>query len=747
LNKIINICFFFLCFYHVANGQQDTSVITMDKLGKADFLVKEIDNSSVVTSASRNAKNLENLPFTAYVITKEVIAQRGYQTIVDIIKDLPGTRVSQPGSAVHGETFSLRGLFGNYYTKILLDNVPIQPSATNGMPIGAQFPIQSIERVEVIYGPASDVYGADAMAGVINIITKKSDKIKWGNASLIMGNPYLSGVKFTAGGKFGKANRVYNYTMYGGYRQFRDKNITEGYGDVYNPQNYAPTGDTSYLSNPNYEGTLTAPSFNGLPSSSAHAGLRLSGKRITLGFDGMLRNEHSAIGLNPLYSTYHNPNTKMGERIFRGYGAYEAKIKNWNSRTYISWLSYQMDRGSSYGTVENPLGLEGTFYSYAASDDLYFEETVNHGWTNGIDFQAGVTFQYSGNFPNFNYLTEPFDPNDYAPWANSIKNNPILEELGITPFNFTNTSVMAQVYYDKRKWEGMFGVRYDFNSKFGSAINPRLGVSYKLQEKMVLRGSISTAFRPPSSYLIYNSLEVDFTDTSFFPSPQFNLKPEVLTSVEIGWKWLISKSSTFDVAFYTHQTDNHIVKSFSAESNRLFYGYQNSLNSKSGLSGIQLQYSFRDLGSMRWYSDLSVNFAEGYEELPFSRGRINDYREMPNWIGKWLVGFYPIKSLHVGVRNQVSSSWLSSTIINSELSENYRVDGYYTLDVLVNYSVSDKIRLLANFFNVNDAKYGGISAVNDVGFLRGNGSEPFTESLYLNPQYGARFTLGVDISL
>jgi hypothetical protein len=55
--------------------------------------------------------------------------------------------------------------------------------------------------------------------------------------------------------------------------------------------------------------------------------------------------------------------------------------------------------------------------------------------------------------------------------------------------------------------------------------------------------------------------------------------------------------------------------------------------------------------------------------------------------------------------------------------------------------------LLANFFNVNDAKYGGISAVNDVGFLRGNGSEPFTESLYLNPQYGARFTLGVDISL
>ena len=80
------------------------------------------------------------------------------------------------------------------------------------------------------------------------------------------------------------------------------------------------------------------------------------------------------------------------------------------------------------------------------------------------------------------------------------------------------------------------------------------------------------------------------------------------------------------------------------------------------------------------------------------------------------------------------------------MAENYRVDGYYTLDILLNYTVSDNIRMFVNLLNVNDAKYGGISAVNDVGLLRGNGLGPFSESLYLNPQYGARFTLGVDIS-
>jgi outer membrane cobalamin receptor len=720
----------------------------MDKLGKEDFLDQQVNSSSVITSASRNAKNLEDLPFTAYVITKEMIRQRGYQTIVDVIKDLPGTRVSQPGSALHGETFSIRGLFGNYYTKILLDNLPIQPSATNGMPIDAQLPIQSVERIEVIFGPAADVYGADAMAGVINIITKKEDKIKWGNASLIMGSPYLNGVKFTVGGKFGKANRVFNYTMYGGYRQIRDKNIVNGFSDVYNPLNYATGGDTSYVNSPSYSGTKTAPNFNGLPSSSAHAGLRLSGKRITLGFDGMLRNEHSAIGLNPLYSTYHNPNSKTGERIFRGYGIYTTKIKNWNSRTFVSWLSYRMDRGSSYTSVGTPLGVEGTFFSYGASDDLYIEETVNHSWNNGLAFQAAATFQYSGNFPNFNYFSEPFDPGDYSPWASTIENNPELELLNIKPFNFTNTSAMAQVYYEKKKWEGMVGIRYDYNSRFGSTVNPRLGVSYKLSKSFILRGSITTAFRPPSSYLIYNSLQAVMVDTTIvvFPSPQFNLAPELLTSVEIGWKWLVSKKSIVDVAFYSHQTDNHIAKSLSDVNGELFYGYQNSQQSKSGLSGIQIQYSFKDLGKLKWYSNLSVNYAKGYEILPFGLGRIDNYREMPNWIGKWLVGFYPVKGLSVAVRNQVSSSWLSSTIFSAEQAENYRVNGYYTADILLNYTVSSTIQVFANFFNVNDAKYGGISAVNDVGITGRNGTDTFTESLYLNPQYGARFTVGANIN-
>ena len=304
------------------------------------------------------------------------------------------------------------------------------------------------------------------------------------------------------------------------------------------------------------------------------------------------------------------------------------------------------------------------------------------------------------------------------------------------------------MYYEKKKWEGMLGVRYDYNSRFGGTINPRLGISYKLNPSMIFRGSITTAFRPPSSYMIYNSLQAIFIDSAFvvFPSPQFNLAPEQLISVEIGWKWLLSKNSMVDVAFFSHRTDNHIAKTLSFVDGELFYGYQNSLESKSGLSGIQMQFSFKDMGRLNWYSNLSVNYAQGYEILPFGIGRIDNYREMPNWIGKWLVGFYPFKGFCLSVRNQASSSWISSTIYSASQAEESRVDGFYTADVLMNYTVSSTIQVFANFFNINDAKHGGISAVNDIGIAGANDTNDFTESLYLNPQYGARFTVGANIS-
>jgi hemoglobin/transferrin/lactoferrin receptor protein len=147
-----------------------------ERLTKEDLAAVTLSEATKLVSVSRSAKRLDELPVTVYVITHEEIVKNGYVTLVDVLKSVPGIRVSQPGAGDLGEMFMMRGQIGNQYAKILLNNVPLQPSVSGGLPIAAQLPIAQAERIEVIYGPAAAVYGGDAVAGVINIITQKAEK-------------------------------------------------------------------------------------------------------------------------------------------------------------------------------------------------------------------------------------------------------------------------------------------------------------------------------------------------------------------------------------------------------------------------------------------------------------------------------------------------------------------------------------------------------------------------------------------
>ncbi len=132
--------------------------------------IEELMNVKVVT-ASRSARSIKELPSMVHIITREEILNNNYATLIDALKDIPGIKVSQPGTGTHGEKYVIRGLWGNNYAKILVNGIPIRPSAVDGMPIGEQINMKNIEQIEVVYGPASALYGADALAGIINIIT------------------------------------------------------------------------------------------------------------------------------------------------------------------------------------------------------------------------------------------------------------------------------------------------------------------------------------------------------------------------------------------------------------------------------------------------------------------------------------------------------------------------------------------------------------------------------------------------
>ena len=195
----------FLFFTFLSFGQVDSLILLHDELGPDDIIKNEsVQGQEQVITVSRSLKSLKDLPFTIHVISKEEIRKYGYTTLVDVIKMLPGIKVSQPGSAIEGETFMMRGLFGNAHAKILLNGNPIRPSIVSGMPIGAQIPIRQAERIEVIYGPAAALYGADASAGVINIILEETERPIYTTANLSLGSRGFSNLDLSFGGKLYK---------------------------------------------------------------------------------------------------------------------------------------------------------------------------------------------------------------------------------------------------------------------------------------------------------------------------------------------------------------------------------------------------------------------------------------------------------------------------------------------------------------------------------------------------------------
>lgn len=128
----------------------------------------------VVTAAGRE-QQVKDAPASVSVITRETLEQAPYRQITDALLDIPGVTIT-PGES-NSRDISIRGL-GSAYTLILVDGKRLnsRESRTNGGNIaesGLLPPVEMIERIEVVRGPMSSLYGSDAMGGVINVITRR----------------------------------------------------------------------------------------------------------------------------------------------------------------------------------------------------------------------------------------------------------------------------------------------------------------------------------------------------------------------------------------------------------------------------------------------------------------------------------------------------------------------------------------------------------------------------------------------
>ena len=147
----------------VTSGRETKVIITLEEsLPKLD---------EIVVTATRTKHFVKDVPVLTTVIPMEEIAMKAATNLEEAMKNVTGVKVRTLCSICNASEIEMQGLPGGY-TKILIDGVPIVSGLSSVYGL-AQIPAEEIERIEIIKGAGSSLYGSDAIAGVVNVITRK----------------------------------------------------------------------------------------------------------------------------------------------------------------------------------------------------------------------------------------------------------------------------------------------------------------------------------------------------------------------------------------------------------------------------------------------------------------------------------------------------------------------------------------------------------------------------------------------
>jgi len=162
------------------NNQFELKYTDPERFKKEVNRIKAEQLKNLVSSVSKKPEQLRLAPATISVITSNEIVERGYNDIIDVLRDIPGFDLSIYYGVLYANVYQRGSRTSNTEkTLFLIDGVEDNNLWSNYANISQQYPLSNIKQVEIIYGPASTMYGSNAFSGVINIITKQpTDFIK-----------------------------------------------------------------------------------------------------------------------------------------------------------------------------------------------------------------------------------------------------------------------------------------------------------------------------------------------------------------------------------------------------------------------------------------------------------------------------------------------------------------------------------------------------------------------------------------
>jgi len=447
----------------------------------------------LLLTATGSLKPVHLAPSVATVITAEDIEIMGAATLDEALETVPGLHVYPNGTSLMQPNWSIRGIQTGLNPQVLLlvNGISVAQTMNGCRPYGLRMPVSMISRIEVVRGPGSAVYGADAFAGIINVITKDGHEVGGTKGGVRYGSFETSDVWVQHGGNYRGWDLVLGL----------DWQKTDGDDDRIVDQDGFATG------------VLSLPLG---PPSLAPGPLDTHFESVDINF-----------GLSKGHWTFHAYSTM----IKAGMGHGGAQILSENSE--ISTNLVLGDITYDHENIIPDLDLTLKVYTYLGDTNNYFDfypSTYagdypdfppynlpgfhnwigNPGateWNNGLE----TVVIYKGFTDHRLRLAVGIDNKDddayqkknfgagIADWGGPLVN---ISDSDIAYVQDQNRTIWHVTAQDElrlaRHWELTAGVRYDHYSDFGGTTNPRAALVWETRPDLTTKLLYGRAFRAPS---------------------------------------------------------------------------------------------------------------------------------------------------------------------------------------------------------------------------------------------------------
>ena len=548
----------------------------------------------IVVTASGFEQKLTDAPASISVITQEELRQASFTSVLDAVKYQEGIDIGTTRDKTGQGTVSMRGLTGEY-TLLLIDgrrqnnHGDIYPNDFGGNAFNHVPPLAAIDRVEIIRGPASTLYGADALGGVINIITKRHTDSWTGEVSV--GRSVQSDDEFgddftTEVSLMGPL--IENVLSLGLRASLFDQQASS-------PQ-FAPAID------PNGNVIVRELGFGGggrtVDNKDEHVGFSLSwtptdNQRLKFDYD----TSNQVYDNTPSYnietdSIVYPLGTKDSiEALWQssggmvnpraGYAADQEFDRTWWSLAYdADWRFGSSMIALSYVDTSN----SGRTLPLSVAERLLLQQMYD-----GSGEYEGMSEAERRSVAEDTFLPRPARPLESNQYTLDVRFDIPLEGLGYHNFVVGGQAINGELNdgvfglesgaagaTQDQKMYSLFvednwmitsdftltgGIRYDEHDTFGSQVSPRLYAVYSINPTWTLKGGVSTGYKTPNTTDLYDGITgFGGQGTSpFAGNPE--LKPETSVNSEIALYWTsLNGDHNFNITYFDTQFEDKIAR-------------------------------------------------------------------------------------------------------------------------------------------------------------------------------------------